>query len=348
MKELFKSFVKLCRDWDLVGDEVISFDGTKIKANNNRYRNYNRTKLDNKLQAIDEKIQKYLDDMDTADRDERLERLNKNRAIYEDIMRRLEESGENQISTTDPDAVLMENKKGGLEPGYNVQSAVDGKYDIVVEVETNRSCVDQGYLGFMVEKVQENSANKEFYALADRGYWQGRDLEKVESLGVKSLVAPQRNSPRKTHSPEYTIDKFQYNHEANEYICPRGERLSSNNSGGRGYRRYFNKEACARCEARAECVKVSKLRYKMICRSQYAEVLETVTKRMEENKALYHRRQELSEHPFGTVKRTMNGGYYLLRTLPKVTAEGALMFLGYNIKRVINVLGFYVMMGKMA
>ena len=44
----------------------------------------------------------------------------------------------------------------------------------------------------------------------------------------------------------------------------------------------------------------------------------------------------------------MNGSYYLLRTLPKVSTETALMFLGYNIKRVINVLGFEKMMAKLA
>jgi len=76
--------------------------------------------------------------------------------------------------------------------------------------------------------------------------------------------------------------------------------------------------------------------------------VERNAERLQSQKTLYRRRQELVEHPFGTIKRTMNGSYYLLRTLPKVSTETALMFLGYNIKRVINVLGFEKMMAKLA
>ena len=45
------------------------------------------------------------------------------------------------------------------------------------------------------------------------------------------------------------------------------------------------------------------------------------------------------EHPFGTVKRTMNAGYFLTRGLESVKAETNLLFLAYNMKRVINILG---------
>jgi hypothetical protein len=47
-----------------------------------------------------------------------------------------------------------------------------------------------------------------------------------------------------------------------------------------------------------------------------------------------------SEHVFGTIKRTMNGGYFLLRIKRKVKCEASLLFLGYNLKRTVNVLGF--------
>lgn len=348
LKALFKSFVKLCRRWDLVGDEVLAFDGTKIKANNNSYKNYNRKKLENKLRAIDEKIQRYLDEMDEQDRVESIDRLSKNRAYYEDIMRRLNESSANQISTTDPDAVVMENKKGGLEPGYNVQSVVDEKYDIVVEVETTTSSVDQGLLSAMVEQVQGNSSNTAFIALADKGYWQGADLQKVEDLGVTPIVAPQNNAPHSGQSSEYTIEKFQFDSENNEYICPCGERLVCHQVWGKQYRRYFNKSACAVCPVKAECVGRAKLGFKVINRGIYAEALERNAERVKKNRELYHRRQELVEHPFGTVKRSLGFTYFLMRTLPKVAAETSLIFLGYNIKRAVSVLGFEGVMSRLA
>lgn len=51
-------------------------------------------------------------------------------------------------------------------------------------------------------------------------------------------------------------------------------------------------------------------------------------------------RFSLSEHPFGTIKRTLNGYYFLLRNKTKVNAEFALLSLSYNIQRIINIIGY--------
>ncbi len=53
------------------------------------------------------------------------------------------------------------------------------------------------------------------------------------------------------------------------------------------------------------------------------------------------------EHPFGTIKHTLNGNYFLLRTEKKVRGEVALLFLAYNLKRAINLLGFERLMEKL-
>ena len=50
-------------------------------------------------------------------------------------------------------------------------------------------------------------------------------------------------------------------------------------------------------------------------------------------------RKTLSEHPFGTIKRGMDAGFFLLRGLAKVRAEMSLTVLAYNLKRAINLLG---------
>jgi hypothetical protein len=62
---------------------------------------------------------------------------------------------------------------------------------------------------------------------------------------------------------------------------------------------------------------------------------------------VYKLRQQIAEHVFGTIKRTMNGGYYLLRSKEKVKAKTALLFLGYNIKRTKTELGIERMMELM-
>ena len=50
------------------------------------------------------------------------------------------------------------------------------------------------------------------------------------------------------------------------------------------------------------------------------------------------RRQELAEHPFGTVKWYDGAHYFLCRGKEKVSAEIALSFLAYNLRLAINLL----------
>mgnify|MGYP000865105875 CR=1 FL=1 len=57
------------------------------------------------------------------------------------------------------------------------------------------------------------------------------------------------------------------------------------------------------------------------------------------NKYRQFQRKCLSEHPFGTMKRALGFGYFLLRGKEKVQAEASLMGLAYNLKRAINLLG---------
>jgi hypothetical protein len=54
---------------------------------------------------------------------------------------------------------------------------------------------------------------------------------------------------------------------------------------------------------------------------------------------IMRRRQQLSEPPFGTIKRAMGHGYFLMKGLHKVGAEMSLTVLSYNVKRVINIIG---------
>ena len=68
-------------------------------------------------------------------------------------------------------------------------------------------------------------------------------------------------------------------------------------------------------------------------------MLEAMAERVQANPALLKQRKELIEHVFGTIKRSMDQGYFLLRTRKKVAAEMSLTVLAYNLKRVITILG---------
>ena len=120
-RQVFRSFVKLCRELDLYGRELLAVDGTRIKAVNSRERNFTRVNLKHRLKKVDERLERYLKEMDEADAQDpggstasvndlasKIESLRQRRATLQAHGETLEESGESQLSLTDPDARAMD------------------------------------------------------------------------------------------------------------------------------------------------------------------------------------------------------------------------------------------------
>ena len=76
-----------------------------------------------------------------------------------------------------------------------------------------------------------------------------------------------------------------------------------------------------------------------ITRWEHEGLLDDMAERVRTNPQIMKQRKQIVEHPFGTIKRSMNQGYFLMRGLPKVRTEMSLTVLAYNLKRVLNILG---------
>lgn len=163
--------------------------------------------------------------------------------------------------------------------------------------------------------------------------------------------------------------------ERNLVYCPNGEILRQKCIKKNENIRYANKNACRHCPNRNKCYK-GKNEWKEIdftkdclekpCKDwlkaegKHPDKEKTVKGKFHFEKQKVVRfflkpdrekmaeRMCLSEHPFGTIKRTMGFSYFLLKGLQKVTGEFALMCLGYNIKRAKNLFGFDKMMELIA
>jgi len=355
LQKLFREFVKLCKSWYLIGGEVIAFDGSKFKASNNKKTNFSRKKLNDRIARLDAQINEYLQKLDENDLTEKrskvdtaklLDELNSRKDRYEDYLKTLDKTGENEISEVDPDARLMGNARGGVDVCYNIQSATDGKHHIVTNYDVIKSPVDHGQLGSMVKKVQKTLKIRRFYAIADKGYYNGEDLKRCKRLKVKTIVSKQKGSDPKEQPEQFHNDKFIYNKEPDTYTCPVGRTLYPHSKKTAQRRHFYNKTACKDCPYMDKCTDGERP-FRAVIRSQYGDIYDDVDKRTKENTGLYKLRQQIVEHPFGTVKHSMNGGYFLLRTRRKVRTEVALLFLGYNLKRAYNILGFREIMARL-
>ena len=353
LQKLIKKFVKLCREWELVGGELFAVDGSKFKASNNKKNNFSRKKLESRISRIEEKIEEYLTKLDEEDRREEagfeapkgLVELFEHKDRYESLMKQLDETGENEISTVDPDARLMGNNRGGVEMAFNVQSVVDSKNHIIVDYDVSMNPSDQGQLGNMTKRLIRQGHRK-FTLLADKGYYNGKDLQKGKKYKIKMIVSRQGVSHPKGQPKMFHADNFHYDHKSDTYTCPAGETLHPHNKKTAKRRNFYNKKACGRCPNAGVCFN-NKSGYRMVTRGEYAETYEHADLVFKENLELYKLRQQIVEHPFGTIKRAMDGGYFLLRTRRKVRCEVALLFLGYNLKRACNVLGFKEIMARL-
>jgi transposase len=353
IKLVFNQFVALCKEWDLFGKEVVAVDGSKFRASNSKKNNFSTKSLNRKIKYLEEKIEKYMTEIEENDDEESLDRkpgkeeikekikeLKERKEKYEAYKEEMEKGNITEISTTDPDSRLMATNNNGIDVCFNVQTVVDSKHKLVVDCDVINNPTDHGMLSKMAKSAKEIFEVEELEALADKGYYNAADLKICEEENIITYVAKQ-TFPNSTGEEEFYLDKFKYNKEENVYICPKGEKLYSRRKKPIDENTkeivYRNFEACDKCEFKEKCTKNKKGR--QIRRSIDQDFLDIVDERTLENKEFYRQRQMIVEHPFGTVKRGFGITYFLTRGLESVKAETSLAFLAYNMKRVINILG---------
>src|SRR5437588_6589807 len=166
-RAVFREFVLLCRQLDLFGRELLAVDGTRIKAVNNKDRNFTRASLTQFIKAADAKLDDYLQRLDKSDATEsgkdgsrvknlaeKIAAIRERRERHKDMLAELDQSGEGQISLTDPDSRAMAAHTHGAV-GHNVQIAGDAKHTLVVEQQVTNQGVDMGLLAQTAEPAKE-------------------------------------------------------------------------------------------------------------------------------------------------------------------------------------------------
>ena len=358
-RPIFRQFVLLCRQLDLFGRELLAVDGTRIKAVNNKDRNFTRASLTQFINLADAKLADYLQRLDQSDVTEnatvgsRVKNLaEKNAAIGERrtrcnaMLAELDRTGEDQISLTDPDSRAMA-AHTRVAVGYNVQIAVDVKHKLIVEQQVTNQVIDMGLLMQTAELAKEVLGVETIAVVADKGYFKIEDIEACETAGIEPYVPrPQRGPSVKAGL--FRKDEFQYDAASDSYICPAGRRLHPYSSSLlRGLKKinYVNKLACDDCAIRSRCTAG---KFRTVSRLENEAVLDRMQARLAKRPDVLDCRRETVEHPFGSIKQWMNQGAFLMRGLRKVRAEFSLTALAYNLRRVLNIVEFAELMAAVA
>jgi transposase len=342
LRKVCSQFVALCRQLDLLADASVAVDGSKFKAVNARDRNFTAAKMARRLAQIEESVERYLHQLDSADRQEpSLARTTKTQRLHDKIAKLREEMArlgkleserlaapDRQISLTDPDARSMATSgRGSGMVGYNVQSAVDTKHHLIVAHEVTNDGTDRAQLSTIAEQAKAALETDALDVVADRGYFSGEQV---------TLPKPQTSGNRA--KGQFVKADFVYVAADDVYICPAGERLIyryTSEEKGLNQRRYWT-SACQSCAIKDRCTTAKERR---ITRWEHEHVLEAVEQRLDENPDAMRVRRQTVEHPFGTIKCWMGATHFQTRTLKRVATEMALHVLAYNLKRVMNILG---------
>jgi transposase len=361
IQQLCREFVQFCKRADLFGGELVAVDGSKVKASNARDRNFSQAKLEDRLKETDEKIARYLQELDENDKKESgfrkksakelqeiIAHLKKRKKHLRHLKKHLEKTGEKQVSLTDPDSRSMPVGRGHhTEVAYNVQNAVDDKHYLIFDHEVTNDVTDQGHLSSMGKRAKEILGVEEFDLVADMGYYDGQEVAACVKEGIQPWISKPNTSANRKKGL-YTKDDFAYNKRRDCYLCPAGERLDFRFTSRFDDRnvRYYATSACVGCRVRSLCT--TNTAGRRITRSEEEWILDDMERRNRMHPEKIKRRKEIVEHPFGTIKRSMNQGYFLMRGIQKVKTEMSLTVIAYNMKRVFNIMGVKRMVQALA
>jgi transposase len=360
IRQVCARFVELCRLMGLLTQASVAIDGSKFKAVNNRDKNFTRAKMERRMAQIEESVARYLQQLDTADRQEpseslktKVERLKEKIEKLKEEMQRLVglqavmlATPDQQISLTDPDARSMATSgRGSGVVGYNVQVAVETKNHLIITHEVINEGSDRAQLSPMAKSSKAVLGVEKLDAVADRGYFSGEEILACDNAGI-TVTLPKPMTSGMIARGRFGKQDFRYVADEDVYICPAGERLPyryTNEEDGLVLRRYWT-NACQSCPIKKTCTSGKERR---ITRWEHEHVLEAVQRRLDEHPEKMRQRRETVEHPFGTLKARMGATHFLMKTLPKVATEMALHVLAYNMTRVMSIMGVRPLMAAM-
>lgn len=348
---MFREFVILCRQLDLFGRELLAVDGTRVKAVNNKERNFTRAALTKLIREADERLSEYMKRLDDGDAQEentggsgpraknpaeKIAAIKGKRDRHKALLDELDRTDEDQISLTDPDSRAMARMtKVGV--GYNIQLAVDVKHKLIAEQEVSSQVVDMGLLTQTTQAAMDNLGVEQIEVVADRGYVKVEDIEACENAGITAYV-PKPLRGAAVREGFFSKDEFRYDAEKDVCVCPARQHLSpryEKKTRDLKLFEYCNREACRPCDLKAHCSHG----YRRVGRVENEVVLDRMAARLAARPEVLDQRRETVEHPFGTIKQWMYQGAFLMRRLHNVRGEFSLTALAYNIRRAITLVG---------
>lgn len=344
IKNVFRETVKIAKYFYLIGGTLVAGDSTKLRAQNSKKNNYNQKKIDRHMAYIENKLAEYEkalaeNDGDKQEIENEITKQKQRRDGYKEIEKQLKDSGQSQVSTSDPDSRHLITRNNITEVAYNAQTTVDDKHNLPIDYNVTNTN-DTKAMGNMLRRAKTILKANDFTALYDKGYHTGSEFKTAHELGIDVMVAiPTVAANAPNHI--YNVENFVFDKVNDCYTCPQGKIMTTNGRWLQAktyrFKRYTTK-ACKTCKAKPECSKAHC--GKAIQRSEFQEYVDRNKSHINENKQLYRKRQQIVEHPYGTIKRQWGFNYIITKKyIERAEADFGFAMTAYNLRRIINIIG---------
>ena len=350
LKNILKQCARLCLKLGLVEGNTLFVDGSKMKANASFKQNWTKEKCEKALKGLEERIETIMAECEATDEAEgnhgslvKMREDLKDAQTLKDrikeVLGELQDNSRRSLNTTDGDSQPMKSNHGGII-GYNMQTVVDDKNGLIVHSDVVQDKNDRCQFNAQISGAQRSLGRRCDVACGDTGYANIQELKPLHEQGVKVIVPSQEQSQKEPRP--FDREQFTYDRVRDCYICPQKHDLPYRKTDTHGRKRVYQIARAATCH---ECFHFGECTTAKQGRSVDRMFDEDLKKELEaqyersDSQAIYVRRKERSEHPFGHIKHNLGARSFLLRGLCGVRAEASLLSTVFNMARMMTLLG---------
>jgi transposase len=350
LKGLFVQSARLCCEAGLAYLNVVSTDGSKMRAAASKKQLYDQDRLEREMAAVD----RVLEEAEAIDRQEdkqespktaerlakRLEKSKERKARLKEIATRLGSSDCKCVIASEPESRAMQTSSG-IRPAYNLQASVDCESQVIVAMDLTQEENDFGALPGMATRVEDVTGMSADTMLADGGYVDEQTLRWTDECASDVLMPVSRHWRESLREANELFANrcFMRDDERDLLICPAGRELTfrgryRTKSGG--YSRY-QARGCRSCSFYSQCVE-NGLDGRRVSVSAVEPQRAKMRKKLasEDGRELYALRQQTVEPAFGQIKSNLGMSRFLLYGIEGATAEASLICMVHNVLKCMR------------
>lgn len=241
-QSFFERIVLQCVEAGLVDGSKIFVDSSLVDANASNNSVIDTKGLKHQLHKNYKKLEARLEDGNESS----------------DSSRHYEKKNSRYISSTDPDAAIVNRGKPKLS--YQVHRAVDGKNEVITATDAAAGDINEAHLMLpLLDKHRETTGMMAETVVADSKYGTIDNFLACHDLGIQAHIPDLREASLKRTAKLniFPEEHFQFDAATDTYLCPAGNRLKPKTLHLRRQSRDYAapKKVCAVCHLREQCTK---------------------------------------------------------------------------------------------